>query len=205
MFCCCLGTINGYCCFEKKFMNLPTVLLIKQFMWHGFYMPLFSLRSNRMHGFTLSHWLQIGENNEECQLTNCMHMVHPTNQSDGLWFPEQAVAESVQKALLCLIRQMLYHNRCKLSWMLPPHLIEKDVCTWLQLCKPWSFGWRRCGPLMCICCKCFGLKQSNAPYHAAMWSEWPEACFMLTWSLTTGTMGRSCKFGWVVMKWTLTG
>jgi hypothetical protein len=38
------------------------------------------------------------------------------------------------------------------SWMPPPHLIEKDVCTWVQLCKPGSFGWRRCGPLMCICC-----------------------------------------------------
>jgi len=35
-------------------MNLPTVLLIKAiYVTWRFYMPLFSLRSNRMHGFTL--------------------------------------------------------------------------------------------------------------------------------------------------------
>jgi len=86
--------------------------------------------------------------------TYCMHMVPPNFLMHavshawwgGLWFSEQAFADTVQKVLLCFDGCKL-----KLSVPIPPAWrVEADECTWVQLWKLGSFGWTGCGPLMDI-------------------------------------------------------
>jgi hypothetical protein len=115
--------------------------------------------------------------------TYCMHMVPPNFLMHavshawwgGLWFSEQAFADTVQKVLLC------FDGGLK-SWSGWLHL-GSIVETWeLWMDKLWiidghfvlhTLNWSRAMPHTMLSCDLIG---------------WP-ACFMLTWSLTTGITG----------------